>query len=580
MTISRGRRVFAVVVAACALISCSGGGDSSGMGEATDTGSIVDGAEADEAEASGDLIGADEQADGSTAPSADNVDAQSGGTLRIALQTEAGSLNPTNAAMNRGPIMLATAVFDTLVVLDENGDWHNNLTESWTPNDDFTSWEVRLRPGITFSDGLPLDAHAVVTTIEAALRDPLVSLVFKPIFAKQDAVEPVDELTFRLHTDGPNASLPLYFSDQLGMIGSPAWLEAAKVDPELDQFPVGAGPFVLEERVQDTRTVLVRNENWWRDDVEVMVDRIELYPVPQPSSRADQLLAGDVDLTHGSESLLIRQVRDAGDAVQRIEDNSGEELFLVMNAQRAPFDDIRVRQAATHLFPRADLLEFVDQGVSIPASSLFPPDSPWHDPTIVQLDDMADLAGPLVAAYCSDVVDGCTDGRIDIEYQSAVGQENDLIFDIVSDAMSDHFNITAQRVVADDHAREVIVGQYQMASWRFHGGTDPEVESVFLTCDTIGLVSLNFSRNCNESRDALIDQLRATRDFDERYAIWQQIQADLRDSYQYIIGTHTNWTFALGPHVGGLCDATSPEGVALPCQRQGAARLDQVFVNG
>jgi peptide/nickel transport system substrate-binding protein len=579
MASGRFRKLLALFAALAIIASACGGSDGGTDAAPADSSSDEATTGSGGEEETTEDIGADESADGSEIETAEDVDEiVAGGTLRFGMQTEAGSLNPTNTGLNRGPIMVATAIFDTLVVVDAEGQWHNNLTESWTPNDDFSSWDVKLREGIEFSDGLPYDADAVIKTIEAFLADPLTSLVFKPAFAAENAVEKVDDLTFRINANGPNAVLPVYFAEQLGMVGSPAWLDAAAENPELDQTPIGAGPFVLEERSQDSSTVLVRNENWWRDDVEVFLDAVEFFPVPQPGTRADQLIVGDLDVVHGTAALMILPLRDAGEDILRVEDNSGEEFFFAMNATTAPFDDIRVRKAATHLFPKQDYEEFVNQGASLLADSLFSSESPWHDPSIQQEHDMPELAAPLIAEYCTEVPDACTDGKVNIEYQYDTNLSNDQIFDLVSDAMSEQFNITVQSIPNDVHIQEVIFGQYQFASWRYHGFSDPDVDTAFLTCSTIGALSINWSRNCNEERDALIVAQRQTQDFDERYAIWQDLQANLRDSYQYVLATHSNWTLGAGANVGGLCDSVTPEGVALPCQTRGVPRLDQVFL--
>lgn len=579
------RSKLVAIFAVLAIIASACGGGSSGSDGGADTAPAESDSAEDTASDSGgddaeaDTGGADEEADGSEIETAEDVDEiVRGGTLRYGLQTEAGSLNPINTGLNRGPVMVATAVFDTLVVVDAEGNWHNNLTESWTPTDDFVSWDVKIREGIEFSDGLPFNADAVLKTIQGFLNDPLTSLPFKPAFDAENPVEKIDEMTIRINGNGPNRQLPYFFAEQLGMIGSPAWVDAAAENPELDQTPIGAGPFVIAERSQDASTVLVPNENWWRDDVEVYLDAIEFFPVPQPGTRADQLIVGDLDAVHGTAALMILPLRDTDADIFRIEDNSGEEFFFAMNAQVAPFDDIRVRQAATHLFPKQDYEEFINQGASLMADSLFSVDSIWHDPAIEQQDDMPELAAPLIAEYCAEVPDSCTDGKVNMEYQYDTNLSNDQIFDLVSDSMSAHFNITVQSLPNDIHIQEVIFGQYNFASWRYHGFADPTITTAFLACSTIGALSINWSRNCNEERDQLFLDQRAEGDFDGRYGIWQEIQENLRDSYQYVLATHVNWTVATGANVGGLCDATTPDGVELPCQTRGVSRLDQVFL--
>lgn len=578
MLASRRLRQFLAVFFAFSLVAaaCGGGDSDDGATEADPTGEESgDNETTDPPEDSG----VDETADGSDAVTAEDetVEVIEGGTIRMSLQTEATSLNPTNTGLNRAPILLATAVMDTLVVVDQDGEWHNNLTESWTPNDDFTSWEVKMREGVTFSDGEIMDADAVIKTVEAFLADPLTSLVFRPAFNLDNPIEKVDDMTFRLNAKRPNAYLPFYFAEQLGMVGSPAWLDARDENPELDQLPIGAGPYMISERIQDQKTVLVRNPNYWAEPGKI--DTFEFFPVSQESTRTDQFLSGDVELTHGTDAESILRLRDEADAIQRIEDQSGEEFNLLMNAQVPPFDDIRVREAATAAIPKQEYLEFINEGTSLEADSLFSTDTPWNVPGLTQADDMPELAGPLIEAYCGDVPDQCTDGKVNIEYQTdGPSAALERIATVIQNAWSPFFNVELQVVPNDTHIQEVIFGQYNVATWRYHGFSDPDVDTAFLSCETILALSINWSRNCNPERDALIAEQSATTDFDARYDIWVQIQENLRDSFQYITLTHTNWVVGASSRVGGLCDAVAPDGAQLPCQDKGVVRLEQLFL--
>ncbi len=563
--------VFGLIAAACG----GGSSESESTSEDPDTSEETD---SDTGESEGNV---DQSADGSDVASAEEVDEiQQGGTLRIGLQTEADSLNPTNTPLNRAPTLIATAVFDTLVVVDAEGDWQNNQSESWTPNEDFTSWEMKLRESMTFSDGEAFNADAVVGTVEAFFADPLTSLVFKPAFDADNPIEKVDELTVRFNASSSNAQLPYYFAEQLGMIGSPAWLAARNDDPSLDQMPIGAGPYMIEERVQDRSTVLVRNENYWNTEQAGILDRIELFTDQEGNAAQmiSSLLAGDLDLGHVTDAGEILTLRDEGDAITRIEDQSGEEFFMLLNAAVPPFDDVRVREAATAAFPQAAYADFITQGTADTANTLFSSDTRWHNPDLVQVGDAPEIAAPLIESYCADVPENCTDGKVDIEYQHDISDELTRTATLVSDSWSEFFNITLDVVPNDQHIQQVTLGAYDVATWRYHGFSDPDVDSIFLSCNTIGALSINFARNCNEERDALIAQQRASTDFDERYELWTQIQQNLLDSYQYIVIEHTNWVIGAQPNVGGICDATTPEGAELPCQNSGVIRLPQLFV--
>ena len=575
-------RLLAVLIALAIIATACGGGSTTAEPEAggADAGAEGSGGDTDGSEdgASGGDSAVDETADGSDVASAAETEVTTGGTLRIGLQTEADTLNPTNTALNRAPTLVATAIFDTLVVIDVDGNWQNNLSESWTPSEDLMSWEMTLREGINFSDGEPLNADAVIRSVEAFFDDPLVSLVFAPAFDPETPVERIDDLTVRFNARTPNAQIPFYFAEQVGMIGSPLWLDARDNDPSLDQFPVGAGPYVITERTQDQLTVLERNENYWNTEQAPNLDRIELFADQIATQRVDSLLLEELDITHVTEAQAILGLRDEGDAVNRLEDQAGEEFLFLMNAQVAPFDDIRVREAATLAFPQAEYAEFITDGTANPAETLFSDETIWFVPGLEQADDQPEAAIPLVAAYCADVPDQCTDGRVDIEFQHDISDELTRTATIIGDAWSDLFNLDVQVVPNDQHITEVTLGAYDVATWRFHGFADPDIDGIFFECSTIGALSVNFARNCNAERDALIAEQRATTDFDERYAIWEEIQLNLRDTFQYINIEHTNWVVGSAPNVGGICDATSPDGAVLPCQFSGVFRLPQLFL--
>lgn len=579
----RLRQLLALLFAFTLFASACGGSDST-EDTSPDASTDDDGNDGDGGTDDGDNTvpeadgTADESADGSDLVTDDPDAIQSGGTVRIGVEADPASLNPTNTAFAVGATLMGTAIFDTLVAFDENNQWVPNLSESWTPNEDFSSWEVKLRPGVMFSDGTPLDADAVIATVNAQLADALIGLVFRPVFDAEAPIEKVDDLTVRINTLGSNSALPNYFTTQLGMIASPTWLAAAEENPALDQAPVGAGPFVIESRVQDSVTRLARNDAWWQTDREVYLDAVEFYPNNQENTRADQLLAGDLEMNHATDADSILRLREA-DGISRIEDDQGEEFFLIFNTEAEPFDDLRVRQAATHAFPRAEYTEFIMRGTNAPAETLFAPGLDFHVDSIKQVTDQPDLAAPLIAEYCADVPAACTDGRVDIEYQyNGPSLTLDDIAGVIGSAWEPFFNITTQVVPQDDFILEVALGQFDVSTYRYHGFLDPEVERAFLTCSTVGGVSINWARYCSPERDELFDAQRETTDQAERIELWRQIQEDIEASRQYLFISHTNWIVAADERVNGVCDAENPEGVKLRCSLNGAWYLPQIWL--
>jgi len=578
----RFRHMLAIVLLIALVASaCTGSsGDSDNGG--TETSGGDDTTAPAESDVEADDTGADTEADGSDLQSGEADDASgpvAGGILRYGFEDDPATLNPAESPFAPGADLMGAAIFDTIVVWDESETWVNNLSESFVPNDDFTSWEMTLHEGILFHDDTPLNADAVIRNLQEQQASPLLGLFYGPLFDPDNPYEKVDDLTVRINPNGPNSLIPAYFASQLGMMASPAWFDAIEADPSLAQLPVGSGPFRIESRQQDQVTKVVRNENWWRSDQEIYLDGIDFFPLSQEATRTDQLLAGDIDVVHVTDVGSIRSLRQE-DSVSRVE-RSNEDFFLIFNAGRPPFDDLRVRQAATAAFPRAVYTEFIQQEIGVPSDSLFPPSSRWHDPSIAQNTDDPDAAAPLIAEYCADVPASCTDdGRVIIEYQNnGPSLVLDEIHGVISDGWNPYFEVTHQVVPQDQHVNEVVFGLYDVATWRYHGFLDPGLEEFFFTCSTIGAISVNFARNCNPERDALLLEQRTTTDEAQRQELWAQIQQNLNDSRHYLVISPVVWTTGVNDNVNGLCDAATVNGDKIICGLRGVTRLTSAWLN-
>ena len=193
---------------------------------------------------------------------------------------------------------------------------------------------------------------------------------------------------------------------------------------------------------------------------------------------------------------------------------------------------------------------------------------------------MPELAGPLVEAYCADVPDACTDGKVNMELQySGPSVTQTRIADVLDPGWEPFFNVTIQELLQDAHILEVATGQYQVVTWRQFGSVDPDNEVVWLECATAeGFISLNWVKWCNPDRDALLYEQRATDDLDRRVEIWKEIQAEMNASYAYIFTTHTNWTIGHSDRVRNLCGQTAPDGQVLFCNNQGNHYFHQLWL--
>ena len=153
------------------------------------------------------------------------------------------------------------------------------------------------------------------------------------------------------------------------------------------------------------------------------------------------------------------------------------------------------------------------------------------------------------------------------------------IADLLSDSWEDYFNVTQQELLQDQHIIEVATGQYNVVTWRQFGEPDPDNDVVWLQCSTVGPISINWPRDCDPERDALMFEQRSSDDLDRRVEVWRQVQENMRDSYTYIFFNHANWTVGARDNVRGICGQRGPDGDELFCNNQGRIWLQGVWLS-
>ena len=427
-----------------------------------------------------------------------------GGTLRYGLEADVDGLNPTSSALSAPGLMMANAVFDTLTAFDEDGVAVPYLAESVEPVDRGRLLQVdRHDPS---GHQLPRRHAGHHRRRPARLRDAEGRSARR---TRRQAVLSGDgrhgahrRLPAQFNLLEPNAYFPGALTGQLGYVSSPTWLAAALADPTLNQQPVGSGPFVFDSRSADSVTRFVRNEDWWNGDV--YLDAVEFVPVPDADTRAELLVQGDINALQTSDPGAI-QTLDDDPSIQQIKDETGEEGFVMINTGMAPFDDIRAREALTLATPVENYLNLIGLGDLRPASQRFIPESQYYNPDVVQVTDDPAAAKALSDAYCADLPENCSDGKINMELQFPAGsvvleQTGDLLIQ----GWGESFNVEIQTIPQDEHIQEAALGQYNAVLWRQFGAEDPALDNVWLLCRTVGGISLNWPKSCDPARDELL----------------------------------------------------------------------------
>jgi ABC-type transport system substrate-binding protein len=480
---------------------------------------------------------------------------QRGGSITVGIEAESNGLNPTESSFAVSAYVIGHTVFDTITKFDENEVPRPYLAESLTPNDDYTEWTVKLRPGITFHDGTPLTSEAIKATIEAQRNSALVGIAVRPVLA-DPPVRIEDDLTATVLLTRSLRYFPAYVTTQLGMIASPTWLAAVKENPALNQEPVGTGPYKIKSRQLNARTTVERNEDYWREGLPYL-DEITFVISTDPQVRAQSLNAGDLDVIHTNRDEDIVQFREDDD-IQLWEDSSGEETFVMLNTSAPPFDDVRARQALAHATDRESLVELLGSGITEVANSMFAAGTTFHSDVEFPAYDPEEAAA-IAADYCADVPAQCDGDRIKFDYKTTPSADNNEIYETLAGMWQDVVAVNRVPVEQAAFIQEVALGNYQAVLWRQFGAVDPDSDMLWLDSENIGPISLNFARHSDPQIDEWLDEQRVSPDADERKQLWANISERLNERLPYIWLNHTLWAIVAADDLHGFESTTFPD---------------------
>ena len=288
-----------------------------------------------------------------------------GGTLTIVRPTDPVSLDPHYETTAPGAWVYSN-ILESLIAIDEKLELHPKLATSW---DVISPTRVRfkLRPGVRFHDGTPLDAAAVKFTLDRALKGTPPGR-WASLAGPLAGAEVVDDLTVDVVTSEPFG--PILRSLALVYAGIVSPTAVVKAGPDFSRAPVGTGPFKFVEWKTNTHVILERFADYWGD--KAPLDRVVFRVLPEEGARMIALQTGDADMVlFPSPVQLAALRRDPKFAVH--EATGLRVVFVGMHAKQPPLDDVRVRSALLHAVDLKAILANILEGAALPARGVLAP---------------------------------------------------------------------------------------------------------------------------------------------------------------------------------------------------------------
>ena len=287
----------------------------------------------------------------------------------------AASVGGMDPGFLREPATVVDNIFDTLVGRDASMKLVPDLALSWHAVDD-TTWEFKLRPGVTFHNGEPFTADAVKVSLDRVLdpaaKSPTVSYI-KTIAG----VDVVDPLTVRIRTNGSDPLLPTRMSRYPAYIVPPVYLKQVG-NEQFARKPIGTGAYRMAEFVPDDHVTLQANPTYWRG--KPAIDTVVWRAIPEPTARIAALMAGEVQLIENVPAELAPAVAANPDLNVIQVKRGGLTIYLGLKSAEKPLNDPRVRQALSLAIDRKTIVTDLLKGfASLTGTQVSPFDFGYKD---------------------------------------------------------------------------------------------------------------------------------------------------------------------------------------------------------
>jgi peptide/nickel transport system substrate-binding protein len=444
--------------------------------------------------------------------------------LTIALTTIPNSLDMPKAA-ERNASNAAWQLYDSLLFINDEGEIEGALATDWTISEDGTTYTFTLREGVTFHNGEPFNAQAVVFSWERG-KNP--ENQYASDWSTATSVVAVDDMTVEVTTEGPQPLFLRYMAQSWAIV-PPGYIEEVGEEGFL-AAPVGTGPFKLVELVEGDRIVMEKNEEYWREGYP-LIDRLIFRPIPESSTRVAAIQTGEVDLVTRLSAEEADSLRDM-EGIEVISYPVDRVYYIAFNNMTTGLDqptiDPKVRLAMNYAVDVQAILDAIFNGNGRPAVGLLTPDNFGYDESLQPYGYDPDMARTLLSEA------GYPDG-FEMDMACPAGAYTN--FEQVCEAVQGYLGeveITVNLEIMESGAFWDLEAKKQLPplfgdSWSATiGEALPRLIGALKGADS------SFSAWSDPTLIDLVDQISVTVDDDERGALYGEVQQYMRENPPFI----------------------------------------------
>jgi peptide/nickel transport system substrate-binding protein len=414
-------------------------------------------------------------------------------------------------------------VAETLARTGFDGLLEPGLATAWERTGELT-WEFTLREGVKFHDGTPFDADAVASALTHLLGVEAPARSFNP--ATFTSVEAVGTNVVRVTSAQPNVLVPYYLASPSTII----YAKKAYGGQQIDPVQAGTGPFMITSTNLPQSLTLERYADYWGGPVALAGGEVRF--VPDGGTRATLVQTGEAQLADNMPIPVVPTL-EADPNVAVVRGPLARTNTLYLNNKKAPFTDIRVRQAIQSAIDVDALSNAVLEGAVAPGIGPFSPTAAWAPKGAQPVTRDLDKAKALLAEA------GIAPGSLTVGLWAYPSRAELPDVAVAIQAMLLEAGINVEVRVADYAALEpdVLAGNFDMMLVSRSYLVDINDPIAYLRSDYSCEGTYNLSHFCDEAVDAQLQAALTNVDATSRYATYSEIasklQADAVDVFLY-----------------------------------------------